>query len=167
MYETKRINGRIRCGFTLVEVLIVLLILSILVIIGTPGLLEAIRANRTLTQADTLHITLEEARDAALLHGHTIALCASSDGETCASSTDWSVGWLVTDLNNGAVLAIESALRGGSYLLADVKTLTFAANGEPDEAATFVLGPDVCVGRSARTIGVELTGLVSNQARAC
>lgn len=87
-------------GFTLTELLTVLMITSILIATGAPALsasLDKARANDVTQNA--LH-AIQHARTLAIHHqSGIITLCGSADGRAC--SNDWSQGWILfADGNN-------------------------------------------------------------------
>lgn len=85
-------------GFTLVELIITICILTTVSIIAVP-LFQKIRStqeSKTVTQL--LLTTLKDARTAAVLYRSNVTLCPSSDGVTC--QTNWSHSFIVFVDNN-------------------------------------------------------------------
>lgn len=109
--------GASRQGFTLLEVLVVLAVLSVLLGLAVPGL-TGVRARQQLQgQAEDFWNSLMLARAQALLHQQRITLCAAVQG-VCDPSAGWHAGWLVfMDANrNGQREADERLLlqQGGA-----------------------------------------------------
>lgn len=80
-------------GFTLIDFVVTLSILSIVAAIAIPALGNMIKKSRQEALKDEVESTLHNARTQAVLRRHTIEICGSGDGETC--SANWADGWLV------------------------------------------------------------------------
>lgn len=84
-----------RRGFTLVELVLVLLVLSVLLAVAAPSLsvlrerMAALRAFHALTTG------LAQARMAAVAQGRPVTVCPSADGRRCRGDLVWDEGWLV------------------------------------------------------------------------
>ena len=92
-------------GFTLVEAMVVVLVVSVLMAIAAPGFQELIGNNRMISEVYTLRATLNNARTEAMARRAPVVVCSTADGATCAGSDDWSTGYLVfvdTDDDNAA-----------------------------------------------------------------
>lgn len=90
-----------QAGFTLVELLVVMVIVVILMAIGAPSYRYVTTANRVSTEANTLLGDLQYARSEAVREGQPVTVCISKTGTSCdAASTSWQEGWIVfSDLN--------------------------------------------------------------------
>lgn len=91
-----------RNGFTLVEMLIVLTVLAALLMVAAPGLSDLIRNNRIVTDVYALRATLNNARSEAVTRRAPVVVCPSTDGATCAASSNWASGYMTfvdTDAN--------------------------------------------------------------------
>lgn len=111
-------------GFTLIELIVTLAVVSILLLTGIPMLNQMTTSNRLVTQINTIAGSLSLARSESIKRGDSITLCGSTDGATCDTS-NWELGWIVfSDVNNNAVLEsstdamlkIISPFSGGSTL---------------------------------------------------
>jgi type IV fimbrial biogenesis protein FimT len=162
-------------GFTLIELMIVMVIVAIFVTVGVPNFQNMIGDNRLSTQANSLVSSLQFARSEALKTGTQVVVCRSTDGSTCAggTGTTWESGWIVfvdADNNNAislgdAVIQSNQGLVGGNTLRSaggfDTR-ITYEATGlQTASAGTFRLcsghNPDVNQGRQ---IAVSPTGHV-------
>ncbi len=86
-------SGRER-GFTMIEVMIVLVVVAILVAVAAPGFQNLIGNNRIISEVYTLRATLNNARSEAMARRASVVVCPSTDGAACADSDDWSTGYI-------------------------------------------------------------------------
>ncbi|GAB3350085.1 GspH/FimT family pseudopilin [Chromohalobacter beijerinckii] len=81
-------------GFSLLELLIVLVIFAIMASIAVPSF-QSLRQQQQLTDASNeLVAALRLARGEAIMREDEVTLCASADGATCGGD-DWAKGWLL------------------------------------------------------------------------
>lgn len=85
-------------GFTLLELLIVMLVLIILISVSLPDFSQMIEARRSDLTIRRLAHAVETARISAITHGSLVTLCRSPDGIECGGQ--WQQGILIfTDAN--------------------------------------------------------------------
>ncbi|MFC1747251.1 GspH/FimT family pseudopilin [Pseudomonadota bacterium] len=98
----KRVPPCHNSGFTLVELIMVLTVVSILVTVGIPSFMNIVSSSKVATASNYLVSTLHLARSEAVRSGTNTVLCKSSDGSYCGdNAVSWSNGWLLyTDENN-------------------------------------------------------------------
>ena len=93
-------------GFTLIELMIVIVVLAIFVTVGVPNFQNIVRENRLATQANELVSSLHFARSEAIKRRLPIVLCRTTNGTACVTggTASWESGWLVfvDDNDNGA-----------------------------------------------------------------
>ncbi len=87
-------------GFTLIEVLVVMSIVSILLALGAPSFRESIERNAVSGHANTFMNSIRYARSEAIRSGLTVAMCRSTNPESsspsCAAGAgDWVSGWII------------------------------------------------------------------------
>jgi type IV fimbrial biogenesis protein FimT len=83
-------------GFTLIEALTSVAVISILAVIAVPSFSLMVRHNRAVATINGLHASLNYARHAAIARNSYVAVCKSSDGLQCNHAlSDWNSGWLV------------------------------------------------------------------------
>lgn len=88
-------------GFTLVELLVSVTVLSILLVVGVPAFQSFIQNNRQTSQLNTVVMTLLSARSEAIRSNTPVVVCTSTDGKqcrNCGSDTEcgnWEDGWMV------------------------------------------------------------------------
>ena len=93
-------------GFTLVEMMVVLVILSVLIVISAPGLSDLIKNNRMLSQVYGMRAALNGARSEALAQRSFVTLCRSNDGANCGGS--WNQGYIAfVDANGDGVVDLS------------------------------------------------------------
>jgi type IV fimbrial biogenesis protein FimT len=117
--------GRLSAGFTLVELLVVMVVGAILLAIAVPSLQGLFAANQLTALTDTFATSLSEARSEASKFGVPVAMVTTG-------GTNWGAGWtMFVDTNaNGQQDAgqtpPEITLRSGSAM---PTSYTMAANG--------------------------------------
>jgi type IV fimbrial biogenesis protein FimT len=92
-------------GFTVLELLMVMLIVGILASVGTASFKYVTVSNRISSEINGLLGDMQFARSQAIKTGTTVTVCPSSDSLNCTGNSTWSSGWIVfLDFNgNGAV----------------------------------------------------------------
>ena len=135
---------RTDCGFTLIEVMIVIVITGILLSVGVPALTDLVRNYRIVGQANDLTLAFALARTESVKRGGQITVCRSLNADSgsyvCGSGDGWEAGWLVfVDTNANAavdvgeqVLLVHSALSGGNTLRGStnvVSSVAFTSQG--------------------------------------
>ena len=100
-------------GWTLVEILIVLMVASLLVTVAAPQYGDWVAKYRLANVAQQLAASMNLARAEAIKRGARVNLCPSADGRHCDGGAGWEGGWLVfADINrNGEVDEDEPLLR--------------------------------------------------------
>jgi type IV fimbrial biogenesis protein FimT len=170
-YRSQRVEG-----FTLVELMIVLVIAGILLAIAAPGFRTLLERNRLQSTSSTLFASLMLARSEALKRNRVVWLCkgtATATLATCVSGTAgvWEGGWLVhvDPTNPGSpdpndVIATRQALKSGDTLrvvqtpATDTNAISFRPNGGTSAETSFVIcnaDGDIATGREVR---ISVTG---------
>ena len=160
-------------GFTLVELLMVLMIVAIIAGIGVPAFNQFVRDGQMTSRANSINLALQLARSEAIGRGRPVTACAStlsSDPPTCDGS-NWADGWLVTVDGNasGSSVSVDEVLRVDS---SDTKVkstsaspgfVRFLGDGLRDESntagdQTIRLEQPDCGKDGARVIEISATG---------
>jgi prepilin-type N-terminal cleavage/methylation domain-containing protein len=89
-------------GFSLIELLTVIVVAGILAVYGLPNLISLIRADTLSTSANKLVFALNYARNEAVKRDAQVYVCPSSDGATCTNGSSWAIGWMVYILPSGS-----------------------------------------------------------------
>jgi len=118
-------------GFTLIELLVTVAVFSVLVGLGVPSFVSAMKNARLNADYSQLIGALYLARSEAVKRSSSITVCARATDNSCGD--DWNQGWLVfTDNIQGAPGATSGKIDASDEILSispalDERTLT--ANG--------------------------------------
>jgi len=122
-----KINQR---GFSLIELMMALALMSILLVLGIPSFQAVVKANRLIAANNDMIGSLNLSRSYAIKENIRVTLCKSHDGVACADAGGWDQGWIVfTDQNNNAaydvvgerVLLIQEQVGGGVAMIGDTQ----------------------------------------------
>ena len=172
-------------GFTLIELMIVMVLVAIFLTVGVPSFQNLIRENRLATQANELVSTLHFARSEAIKRRLPVTVCRTATGTACVTggTPSWETGWLVfvddnvntvvdvTD-NDGLFNSTEQLLRSvvanttstlRSTVAGTNDTVRFRNNGLLNNAGgNFRLcDANTADPASGRNIGINVTGNVT------
>jgi type IV fimbrial biogenesis protein FimT len=127
---------KVSAGFSLIELVSVILIATILMTLGVPSYRAFTSSNRMSAEINGLLGDMQFARSEAIREGRTVTVCSSADGATCSGSSNWSTGRIVFSdpTNVGVVDPTETKLRVQAKLQSG-DTLTDTSGTVP--AATF------------------------------
>lgn len=124
----------VRCGFTLLETLVVIALLALLAAMATPSFVAWQVRDQVDARAYALLSTLAYARSEAIRRGVRITVCridaarhCLAAGQACRSgAVDWSCGWAVMIERAGAMLALRVQPELAAVSIAGASTnLTF------------------------------------------
>jgi type IV fimbrial biogenesis protein FimT len=82
-------------GFTLTELMVTLAIVGIIATVGGPSLKAFIQGSQLVSSSNELISALHVARSEAIKLNSRVTICESSNGTACATTGDWSNGWIV------------------------------------------------------------------------
>ncbi|WP_428634252.1 GspH/FimT family pseudopilin [Sedimenticola sp.] len=82
------------CGFTLLELIVVMAIGAILTVLAVPPMITALQDNRLTTQMNQIAGLLTYARKEAVSRRTTVSACATSNGAAC-NTVNWEAGILI------------------------------------------------------------------------
>lgn len=80
-------------GFSLLELMVVIVIIGVLLAVGLPSFQSTLRSNRLATTTNQLNAAIALARSEAIKSTQAAALCPSANGTACGA--DWAAGWLI------------------------------------------------------------------------
>jgi type IV fimbrial biogenesis protein FimT len=153
-------------GFTLVELLITVLVLSILLALAVPSFRSFMQNDTQWVLQNSLVLALNAARSEAIKQDSIggVQVCASSDGATC-NGANWGQGWIVLNpaapaaqqvlQSVGAVPANNTLTEAGGNL-----SVTFFSNGTVNGAVAFRFC-DIRGAAQARYLQVNAMGRVA------
>ncbi len=170
-------------GFTLVELITVLVVGGILTLIAMPNLRDAVRNFRLTSEANEVVGALNLARSEAVTRARQVTVCRSANGTECITAAGgWEVGWVVYqdadgdgDITAGEEIRVYQRLTSGMTLRTGDKFkdfVNFQANGSATGAAgnTSAAAVDInlrlCDERQDETksylIGIGLVGRINS-----
>ena len=123
-------------GFTLVELMIVLVIVAVVVMMAGPGFMEASLNTKLKTSTNALLSSVYSARGEAIKRNVPVRLCASADGSSCATSGDWEQGWVVLDPNDVVIEHRQALSSGYKMTSTGGLILTFQPSGLASTSST-------------------------------
>lgn len=87
---------RTKCGFTLIELITVIAIVSILAAMAYPNFKDIIRGSQLRSTASDMTLALRFARGASVKMNDLVTICRSVDGATCNTQPGfWEDGWII------------------------------------------------------------------------
>jgi type IV fimbrial biogenesis protein FimT len=88
-------------GYTLIELMTMLAVVSILVTVGLPLMNVFFESNRMISNTNDLVAGLNIARSEAIKQQMRVTLCQSSNTTSCTGTNQWEDGWIVFQDPNG------------------------------------------------------------------
>ena len=160
-------------GFTLLELLITVVLISIIMAIAIPSMREFTQNDRLTTNVNVLIGHLNYARSEAVKRSRQVAVCASSNAATCGGN--WSDGWIVyIDANadnsftaGEEIISAQQSLQGGNTLTATGIGAQVIYDYRGFVNAASVGSLQLCDNRSGphgKTISITTTGRVRLEA---
>jgi type IV fimbrial biogenesis protein FimT len=120
--------SRRHSGFTMMELLMVIVIVAVLASIAIPSFRYVTNSNRIATEVNGLLGDLQFARSQAVKEGQTVTVCASAGPNytACSNNSNWAAGWIVFLDTNGdkvrqnteAIIRTQPALGGTDTFIA-------------------------------------------------
>ena len=163
-------------GFTLIELMVTIMIVAVLLAIAVPSFRQFSRNNSVTAAQNDLVTALNMARSEALRRNRPVSVCASTDGATCGTATQWGSGWIAfTDTGTaGTVDGTDAVLQvwqpGDANINFSSGGATYAQyqpTGLSTAAVTIDIAWTGCAGQRKRRISVAASGAVTGQLVAC
>ena len=149
-------------GFTLVELLVVIAVITLSITMIAPAMANFMQDNRLASQLNALTSSLLYARNAATARQADVVLCPSADGVACSGGADWETGWIIfvdadgdrrADIGEDR-LRHRQALSGGNTIESNVRrtALRYSPTGRASSISFWI-----CDSRgSAKAVGITL-----------
>lgn len=121
-------------GFTLIELMVVVLVLGVLAVLAGPSMSNLIASQRLRSASSSLQLALVQARSEAIKRNTSVTLSPAAGG--------WSAGWSILDPENPGGPALEAvAIPPGVVVTTTVAQVVYRGNGRTtsDAAMSFVL----------------------------
>jgi len=162
-------------GFSVFELMIVLLLIAILLALATPSFREFTRSNQVTSTNNDLVTALNLARSEALRRSKGVTVCSSANGTSCGSTADWASGWIVFEdaagtgviASNDKVVQKWSATNGGVRIVTTSTNIQYQPIGTAASSAAIDVSFDSCKGPRKRHIQVSAVGTISTQLQTC
>ena len=150
-------------GFTLIELMIGLVLVSIMLAIGVPMFEEFIKDQRAKSTSSDLSVALLLARSEAVKRNAEVTLEPADGGD------DWSVGWTIESPEDGEPDILNHVQPGDIEIteINDLEEITFSPAGRADAAAVFEINVDTEVDDVCRRVSVQLDGRTSAEKMDC
>ncbi|HZX76296.1 Tfp pilus assembly protein FimT/FimU [Lysobacter sp.] len=158
---------RLRRGFTLVELVTTLTVLSVLLALGVPAFSQLMESARVSGIFHELTGSLASARMVAISQRAPISVCPSQDGRNCRRDLSWDDGWIVfVDTNRSAKPAREEdVLRQLGPVPQDIAIRATAGRHYLRyQPSGFGYGTNLTLRLCSRRTGYELGAVVVNNA---
>ncbi|MBD1388891.1 GspH/FimT family pseudopilin [Neiella sp. HB171785] len=157
-------------GFTLLELIIVVAIVSITLLAGVPSLIDFIKSSRSSQQASYLSSALQMTRMSAIDTGGVVTLCpAKADLSACASS--WNAQLMVFEDNDGdgsydngetVLKVIDASPDSISRSYNNGTAISYQSEGHTADFGTFSVCADSKEAKYARSVVINLQGRIKN-----
>ncbi len=169
-------------GFTIIELMIVMVVLAVLIAIAAPSLRTMIVGNAVRSVTGDLQSDIAMSRSEASKRSQRVVLCASTNQNTCTGATSWALGWIsfVDADNNGQrdtvgtnepLLRVKDAAPTSVQINtspAGVSDIRFRSIGVIDAAKNITLCPATTgSGATGRTITINALGRVQTVTVTC
>jgi type IV fimbrial biogenesis protein FimT len=100
-------------GFTLVELAITIVVLSVLMAMAAPLFIGMTNGNRLTSNANEVVTAMQIARSEAVRRNARTSFCQSTNGTSCSNVSPWQ-GWLVfADANGDNIVDADEIVRTG------------------------------------------------------
>jgi len=163
MNNSKAISHRGSSGFTLIEMMIVLVIVAIVMVLVPPGMQQLSLSTNLKSYSHEMLSSVYLARSEAIKRNAPVTLCVSTDGATCADSGDWEDGWIVVAADGTVIKSQQPIMTGyrmtGSAAAPGSHTMVFQPSGAASTSSNITLCRQApAVGNQERVVRVTATG---------
>ena len=144
-------------GFTLVELMIVVVILAVLMTVAAPSFRSFILEQRARATLADLRIALMTARSEAVKRNRDVAVIPATGG--------WKNGWRIASPESGDHDLLNHAQSGSSDVaitLTTGSTVGFEANGRAEEAVKFTVNVGSGAYTATKCLRLNAAGYMDN-----
>jgi type IV fimbrial biogenesis protein FimT len=150
-------------GFTLVELMFVVLILAVLVGLAAPSFAELIRMQRIRAVAVDLYGDITLARSEAIKRGAQLSIVPKDT----ATSKDWAKGWdVVLTAATGTIIKTQNPIAGG-VVASGPDSIVFGAAGRPTATANIEIKHTDLTADKRRCLALDLGGRPVSKVGGC
>lgn len=136
-----KVAAKFSTGFTLVELMIVVLVLAIIISIGVPAFAGFISSQRVEANQRVFVSNLQFTQSEAVTSNTTVTMCIAANATSCdsAAAATWNAGWHIFIDNNGdgdidageTIVRSQAAIPGMSFVPSPKEEeVTFGTTGQ-------------------------------------
>jgi type IV fimbrial biogenesis protein FimT len=127
-------------GFSLLELMIVIVVMAILLAIAVPSFRETMQRSQVGSATNELLASFDYARSEAISRGQMVSMCPSTTGTSCAGGTTLETGWMIYTYPAGATSANKAYDASTGILLRTITARTgVSVRGKSATVVTFGL----------------------------
>ncbi len=164
-----RTNIKIQSGFTLIELMVTTIILTIIISVGVPGLRSLLTKQNIQSSGTLFARSIQFARTEAIKQGIPVQV------RPVSNNTDWSQGWIVEDPADptpairefeglpGLPTFTSTLLNGGVA----TTTLVILPNGQAQTTGSFQMSYADCSGNNVLTYTLLISGVLKKTVSRC
>ncbi len=135
-------------GFSIIELVIVIVIAAILATLAIPNYLTFIADNHATELANTLNTAIRLTKSEALHRGENVKICAlNSAGSTTCNDTAavWQYGWQIIGVSSGDILHTYQPSDASAISLDIASSIVYQPSGFPTTTEyVFTIKPTDC-----------------------
>lgn len=154
-------------GFTLIELMVTLLVLSLLIVVAVPAFRAMMLNNRLIASSDSLVNYLNHARNTSLNDAMNVMVCPIGALNSTTCGNNWTSGWIVVAQPSGKTAVLLKSQQNPAAspvtISSSAASVTFDPHGLAVSQSNFKFC-DTRGGQFARSVMVLATGYVQSGA---